>query len=584
MSSLRLSVFSGVFALASAGLVSCYSASVGPDAPSAIAFSVDALALGGDRVASLQISNTGSRAVGPVELVAGAVQDASGNTIAGAVLRAAPNTVPTLNPGASALVTVAVDVGGSVQVGSYQAELVARVPADVETSVVVDFDVEAPPTTEIDELVVTTVAGSIRQGDVFPLNVEGRVAGGGALEDLAVRWTVAPAASGFVDGEGNFVGYQTGPLSVTAEYGGLSASLSLTVVNRGLSGSLTKVGEAAVDDRFTSDLWVFGQHAYTGTWGRRTVGASANFGNQLHVWDITDPSRPTLTRELTVDARTVNDVKIRADGQLGVLTHEGSNDGRNGVTLLDLSDPGHPVEITRFTDGLTSGIHNTWVDGDFVYLVLDGVGNGLRVMDVSNPAAPSIVGSFYAGSSFLHDVYVRDGLAFLSHWGAGLVVLDVGNGMRGGTPSNPVEVSRIELGGQTHNAWYWPERGYVFVGEEDFNTPGIMRVVDLRNPEAPEVAATFRVPGTTPHNFWLDEASQVLYLAWYENGVRALDVSGELMGELDRQGREIVGAQYDGFGGCASGNGTCSWAPQLHDGRLFVSDMNTGMVVLTPGS
>ena len=34
-----------------------------------------------------------------------------------------------------------------------------------------------------------------------------------------------------------------------------------------------------------------------------------------------------------------------------------------------------------------------------------------------------------------HDVYVRDGLAFLSHWDAGLIILDVGNGMAGGSPA-----------------------------------------------------------------------------------------------------------------------------------------------------
>jgi hypothetical protein len=105
-------------------------------------------------------------------------------------------------------------------------------------------------------------------------------------------------------------------------------------------------------------------------------------------------------------------------------------------------------------------------------------------------------------------VYVRDGLAFLSHWNPGMVILDVGHGIAGGSPVNPVEVSRIpDLQGQTHNAWYWPEAGYVFVGEEDFSTPGIMQVVDVRNLREPRVAATYSVPGQPPHNFWLDEST-----------------------------------------------------------------------------
>jgi hypothetical protein len=180
---------------------------------------------------------------------------------------------------------------------------------------------------------------------------------------------------------------------------------------------------------------------------------------------------------------------------------------------------------------------------------------------------------------------VRDGLAFLSHWNAGLVILDVGHGVRGGSPAAPVEVARLaNLAGQTHNAWYWPEAGYVFVGEEDMETPGRMHVVDVRNLSAPREVATFAVPGQTPHNFWLDEEGAILYLAWYGNGIRALDVSGELLGELDRQGREIAWLRYDGGNGTCDlgGTSTCTWAPQLHRGFLWVSDMNQGLVALEP--
>ena len=186
-----------------------------------------------------------------------------------------------------------------------------------------------------------------------------------------------------------------------------------------------------------------------------------------------------------------------------------------------------------------------------------------------------------AGSSFLHDVYVRDGLAFLSHWDAGLVILDVGNGVAGGSPSSPTEVGRIvTAGGQTHNAWYWPQAGYVFVGEEDFDTPGIVHVVDVSDLGVPVEVASFSVTGITPHNFWMDEARGILYVAWYETGIRALDVSGRLSGELDRQGREYTALQYDGpGGGCAGGSGTCSWAPQLHDGLIYLSDQNSGLWV-----
>jgi hypothetical protein len=349
----------------------------------------------------------------------------------------------------------------------------------------------------------------------------------------------------------------------------------------------TVVGTGPVADRFTSDLWVHGDRAYTGTWGIRTASGVATPGNVLNVWDVSDPGSPRLETSVAVDARTVNDVKITPDGTLGVITHEGSADGLNGVTLLDLTDPGAPVVVTRYTSGLTTGVHNVWIDGDYLYVAVDGAGQGLRILDISDPSSPVEVGSYYAGESVLHDVYVRDGLAFLSHWNAGLVVLDVGNGMAGGSPANPVEVSAIDLAGQTHNAWYWPAAGYVFVGEEDFSAPGRVHVVDLSDPAHPVEVATFTLPGALapPHNFWLDEDEGILYVAWYDHGLRAVDVTGDLSGELAEQERELGAIAYGGGpspGSCPGLDATCTWAPQLVDGLVYVSDMNLGLLVLEP--
>jgi hypothetical protein len=83
----------------------------------------------------------------------------------------------------------------------------------------------------------------------------------------------------------------------------------------------------------------------------------------------------------------------------------------------------------------------------------------------------------------LHDVDVQDGLAYLSYWNDGLVILDVGNGVKGGTPSNPQLVAQykydlndlyrqVEASGGpgfirgTHTAWR--HKNYVFIADEVF--------------------------------------------------------------------------------------------------------------------
>jgi hypothetical protein len=343
------------------------------------------------------------------------------------------------------------------------------------------------------------------------------------------------------------------------------------------ASSFEVVGNGSIIARRTSDFWAHGGVAYSGTVG--CVGTVC--GNRLFVWDISDPTRISLTDSVEVDAKTVNDVKIRTDGTLAILSHEGSADSLNGITLLDMTDPLHPTVITRYFGDCTTptdqsclggGIHNLWIEGDFVYAVEPA--DGLHIIDISDPAVPRPVAFFHAGSSHPHDVLVRDGLAFVSHWDAGLIILDVGNGLRGGSPANPVEVSRIQTpGGDVHNAWYWPDRGYVFVGQETFTSPfGGMHVVDVSDLAAPVTVANYVLPDSPPHNFWLDETEGILFAAWYTNGLRAIDVTGELAGDLTTQGREHASVRPNG----SSGPGSI-WAPQLHNGLVFASDMINGL-------
>jgi len=569
-------------ACAIAAAASC-SGTAEPQLPPLLEFSAAIVDLGTAREGAVDIRNVGEQAIGPVELIVGAIQDASGSTVPGATLATDPPEIATLNPGDSRTLGLALSNQGSLTPGRYDVVITAQAGLENRAQMAVRFDVESSDETAAASLKIVAGGSAGRVGDVVAVPVEIRDANGELLQGLAVSWTLAPATAGFVGATGQFVAYEPGPVTLTARVGSASDSVILTAVERGGEGSFEVVGHAREDTRYTSDLWLHGQVAYSGTWGTRQIGSTFNTGNTLNVWNVTDPSAATMSSSLSIDARTLNDVKVRADGKIAVVTHEGSGDALNGITILDLDDPLHPVVISRYTDGLASGVHNVWIEGNYVYLVVDGVGNGLRILDVSDPAQPVLVASFWAGSSFLHDVYVRDGLAFLSHWNAGMVILDVGHGIAGGSPVNPVEVSRIpDLQGQTHNAWYWPEAGYVFVGEEDFSTPGIMQVVDVRNLREPRVAATYSVPGQPPHNFWLDESTSTLYLALYAHGLRALDVAGDLMGALERQSREIAVAPYNGgVGTCSRPSAfTCTWAPQLHQGLVWVSDMNEGLIAL----
>lgn len=191
----------------------------------------------------------------------------------------------------------------------------------------------------------------------------------------------------------------------------------------------------------------------------------------------------------------------------------------------------------------------------------------------------------------IHDTFVRDGLAFVSAWNTGLIIYDVGNGIAGGSPSAPAEVSRIlpprgpvsALSGSIHNAWWFHnpvsgEKRYVFVGQEGpavigTSARGEIYVVDVSDLAHPSVVATFGLPGAGTHNFWVDETAQVLYAAYYNAGVVAIDVSGTLAGNLSS--RMIAQVKPGGD------DSTYTWGVQVANGTVYASDMETGLWQLT---
>ncbi len=556
-----------------------------PPAAPVLQFDPPTVTLGEERTETIRIRNTGSVAAGPVLLVAGSVRSGGGSAIPGAGMTVSPSEVSTLNPGDTRDLTLSVAIPDGLSGGEYDVSLEARVGGTTLASLGLVFSVVPPDGPLVGSVSISGDATGAVQGDVVPFSADVRDPDGNPIVDPTVSWRTIPSAAGLVTGAGRLVSYVTGSLQLVAEAQGAADTLEVSFAARPVpSGGFQVLGNGAVGSRYFSDHWEHGTTAYSGTWGCRNVPGGA-CGDALLVWDISDGADPVLVDSVIVDARVVNDIKVSADGRRGILTHEHSDDMQNGITLLDLADPRRPQVIGRFAaPDLSPGVHNVWIEGDYAFLVVDGTASssGLRVLDISDPSVPRIVASFYGGSSFLHDVYVRDGLAFLSHWEAGLIILDVGNGIRGGSPTSPREVSRIRIPGYlVHNAWYWPDAGYVFLGDE-IDLPGRVKIVDVHDLASPIEVGSIARSDAAPHNFWIDEQRGIGYFAWYEAGVQAFDLTGELLGSLERQGRFIAGSGYAAGGACLTTQQQCAWAPQLHEGRIYVSDMNTGLWVLAP--
>ena len=484
----------------------------------------------------------------------------------------------------------------------------AHAPGRVTISASVDgargstaVDVAALPATS---LTIEGGADQARQGDVVAF--EAVLTGPrGRVQDAAVTWGVAyqpddsikaPGAAGIID-DGRFVGEGPGLYTITASAGDLVARATVEVHPREAVQEVQVMGQGSMSEVHTSDLWIYEgndgrDYAVTGTWG-------AN--GWAYFWDVTDPANIFKTDSIHVDARTVNDVKVSPSARYAALSREGASNRRNGAVILDLADPAHPVIASTFdTHGVTGGVHNMFATEDHLFALAGG--DKYVIIDVTDLRNPRYVSEYNHPDSRIHDVWVHDGIAYSSEWQNGVVVVDVGNGRWGGSIQNPVFVTNVPYPvGATHASfpYYQEETGrfYLFLGDEIMSregaawsgaglgripekggtpsvTRGYVHVIDFTDPENPQDVARYEASEFGTHNLWVED--DMLYVAYYEGGVRVVDVSGELMGNLATQGREVaVYKAFDPNGFTA--NAPMAWGPQPYKGHLFFSDFNSGL-------
>ncbi len=439
---------------------------------------------------------------------------------------------------------------------------------------------------------------AVRTGDVVAFSATATQANGASLTGVATRWSVAGAQGvGMIGPDGSFVAETPGSFTVTAEIGGRTADALVTVTPRKAGRGFEVLGRVPVSVR-AAEVWVHpdGKCAYLTT-----------ISDRVYAIDVTDPRAPRIVDSMMTDARLVNDVMTTEDGKYGVFSREGSSNRKDGIVIFDASDACHPKPIAQYTETVSGGVHSSYVYKGHVYLTDDATGS-MRVIDIQDPLQPREVARWQTEQvtegRYLHDIAVTDGIAYLSYWDDGLVVLDVGNGVKGGSPEHPTFVSQFKydldaLYARVDEYWGLSARGthtawragkYVFIGDEvyasrpstglkDGNdlTFGRLQVLDVSNLEKPKLVAWYEPTDGGVHNIWV--AGDTLYMGNYQGGARAVDISGELRGDLLRQGREMAWT-YTADDKGAKPRATFAWGAVVKDGTIYVPDINTGLWIL----
>jgi len=465
----------------------------------------------------------------------------------------------------------------------------------------IDIEVAANP---VRKLALDPRTRNARTGDVVRFSPIAYDASDGMVKSPSIRWSVGGEGASIYE-DGAFVAERPGSYVITATSGDQVATASIVVTPRNVEREIEVIGRILPDKIQSAEQWIWGNYAYLST-----------IADRLMVYDISNPAKPKLTETVKFDARIANDISVTPDGKIGVMSREGASNRKNGIVFFDTSDPAHPKVISEYTETVTGGVHSAYIDGHYVYLTDDATGS-MRVIDFKDVKNPKEVGRWEApnplartlelptgdvqsGGRYLHDLQVVDGLAYLAYWRDGLIILDVGKGIKGGSPEKPQFVSQFRF---NYNELYgdgwlagahavFRYKNYVFVGDEvfpgifDISQPlrfpvrGIAHVIDVSDILNPRKVAEYEVPEMGSHNIWVKD--DVMYMGYYSGGARVVDVSGELRGDLYRQGREIA-RLWTGDPKGYRINQPFTWGAQPHGDMIFFNDINTGIWITKLG-
>lgn len=281
------------------------------------------------------------------------------------------------------------------------------------------------------------------------------------------------------------------------------------------SGGLRLRSESRVPNRLAVDVWVTRGHAYV-----VSVGDAGEPGG-LAVFDVSDPDRPVLTTSIHLPTDNYWNAVWAKDDALYVAS------GETGVIVYDISTPGQPAFVRAVPGGGPVNVHTLYVEGDRLYATQQLPSGATLVFDISRPLEPVRLGAFgleqdpdnFPLIQEPHDLMVRGDRAYVCHSGLGYAVFDVSD------LSNIRELGRYRVpfyGSHATAVTTMAGRTIAFEGGEGQRTH--LRVLDATDPARMVKMGEFKLrEHTSIHNFILRDTR--LYVAWYHEGLRVLDVS-----------------------------------------------------------
>ncbi len=299
--------------------------------------------------------------------------------------------------------------------------------------------------------------------------------------------------------------------------------------------------------------------------------------NYTHFVDIRDPENPVEVSRIAGATQSLwRDIKTYRHYAYSV-----SEGGNGSLQIFDLSDL--PNSVTKVYDSRAffSNCHNIFIDEAHSRLYAVGTNQAnIVVLDLKgNPANPTLLKNISLSDGYIHDIYVRDHIAYASHiYKSKLVVYDLSDVNSIKTLGS---LSGYVGAGLNHSSWL-SENGNVLTMADE-NHGSAMKVVDVSDLTDINVTATFKstleagvATNSIPHNSFIIR-DQYVVVSYYHEGVQIYDISDPAnpfkVGYYDTYPSNT---NYSGYKG--------SWGvfPFFPSGHIIASDINNGLFILKP--
>ncbi|MBI5216122.1 MAG: choice-of-anchor B family protein [Ignavibacteriae bacterium] len=274
------------------------------------------------------------------------------------------------------------------------------------------------------------------------------------------------------------------------------------------------------------------------------------------IFNLADPENPTFEGEYS--ERYYHDSFARNDTLFGAAIYDG------GIDIVDVSNKSNPIFITRF-NYTGAGTHNCATTSDGRYLLTtDEIGTTaktLKIWDIQHLPTVTKVAEYQGNpTAIVHNVFVKDTLAYMSYYTAGLKILNIAD------PTHPVEVGGFDTYPNSDiaaytGAWstypFFPS-GKIIIGDMETG----LYIVDI-NPNAPRTPTFFRaysdfqtpssatmswvdpteiVSGTPLTDFSIHIYRDGIFIAEVDSGVQQYTDSGLVLHQAYRYSVRAVSA------------------------------------------